>query len=346
MYTPSHCQHERTYGLEQGRSGGQGGSGAGYADCGTARCIHYIRAGGCMKSSREALYAKVWSWTVHYVGGLYNRSDTDHLFLIAGGLSYSLMICMVPFVLVIFFVLGMLLDPSDLERQVDFVVTRAVPYPAYAEVVKSILIDRARELVTYRHVYGIAGAAGLLFTTSGLFSSMRTILNTIYRVDEVRSEVIGKLRDFGMVFVVLCLFLSSVVFLPAIEGIQERLSGSGALSALRLDVFQNILVGAGSSLLIVAIFYLLYAFVPYGRMSRAALLVSAIWAMVLWKLAEQAFGWYIGTFASMDRLYGTYAALVVVFVWIYYASLTFIIGAQIGQLYRERRDVATPSMED
>jgi uncharacterized BrkB/YihY/UPF0761 family membrane protein len=48
------------------------------------------------------------------------------------------------------------------------------------------------------------------------------------------------------------------------------------------------------------------------------------------------FGFYITHFASIERIYGAYVLVVLLAVWIYYSSIIFILGAEIGQLYRER----------
>jgi len=38
----------------------------------------------------------------------------------------------------------------------------------------------------------------------------------------------------------------------------------------------------------------------------------------------------------MTRVYGAYTLLIAVVFWIYYSAVVFIVGAEIGQLYRER----------
>ena len=275
-------------------------------------------------------------WIGYFLRGLYTRAGTDQLFLIAGGLAFSLILCIVPFVLIISYVLGTLLAPADIEYQVNLWVSRALPYPAYADLVRSILIDRARELVEYRHMYGLTGAAGLLFTTSGLFASMRTVLNTVFRVADPHSSIVMKLYDFCLVFLVLVLFLVSVVALPAIEALQAYVSHAATVLSITFSL--------SSMALIAFIFYLLYRFVCSGRIQQRALLASSLAAMVLWELVEQIFGWYLGSIASMERLYGAYTAFFVVCLWIYYVCLAFIMAAQIGQLYRERlTEVVDPS---
>ena len=52
-------------------------------------------------------------------------------------------------------------------------------------------------------------------------------------------------------------------------------------------------------------------------------------------LTEATFGEHVATF---KKIYGAYVAAIVVVFWIYYTAIVFIIGAEIGQLYRERRE--------
>jgi uncharacterized BrkB/YihY/UPF0761 family membrane protein len=47
--------------------------------------------------------------------------------------------------------------------------------------------------------------------------------------------------------------------------------------------------------------------------------------------------------SSVGTLYGTYAFLIGISLWVYYASLAFLIGAEVGWLYKERHE--TPIQE-
>ena len=53
--------------------------------------------------------------------------------------------------------------------------------------------------------------------------------------------------------------------------------------------------------------------------------------------ANKFFGYYITNFATLKNIYGAYVFLIVGIFWIYYPSAIFIIAAEIGQLFRERR---------
>ena len=72
-------------------------------------------------------------------------------------------------------------------------------------------------------------------------------------------------------------------------------------------------------------------------MGKTVPLVSAFWATVLWELARKVFGYYVSNFLSVNKIYGAFILIAVILFWLFYSSCLFIVGAEIGQLYRERR---------
>jgi uncharacterized BrkB/YihY/UPF0761 family membrane protein len=56
---------------------------------------------------------------------------------------------------------------------------------------------------------GYLGGIGLLFCGKWFFSSMRTALNKIYGVRVSINPLFGKLKDFGMILLVVVFFLNS-----------------------------------------------------------------------------------------------------------------------------------------
>ncbi len=273
----------------------------------------------------------------HYVGGLYYRIDEHHVFLLAGGLAFSLFVCIIPFVLIIFAALGIVLEASSLEREITSYIDKFIPYETYASYVKEFITSRLEEFRVYKNVAGYVGVVGLLFAASGLFSSMRTVLNRIYKVDIGKHVIIAKLRDFGMILLVLLFFLISTTSLPVMEIIKDSAYKIEFLNLFQLSFVQNVTFRVISFALVFIVFFTLYYLIPYGKLSKKVTAVSALSATLLWEIAKQAFGFYITNFASLKRFYGTYVLMIVVAFWIYYSSITFILGAEIGQLYRERR---------
>ena len=49
------------------------------------------------------------------------------------------------------------------------------------------------------------------------------------------------------------------------------------------------------------------------------------------------FGWYVTSVADYRSAYGNLTTLVVLFFWIYYASVVFILSGEIAQVYTMRK---------
>ena len=74
-------------------------------------------------------------------------------------------------------------------------------------------------------------------------------------------------------------------------------------------------------------------------MNKKVTFVGAFWATVLWELARFVFGYYIQAFLQSNRFYEAFLLIIVLLFWLFYASILFIIGAEISQLYRERLEL-------
>ncbi|MFO7446523.1 MAG: YihY/virulence factor BrkB family protein [Ignavibacteriaceae bacterium] len=288
-------------------------------------------------SARITSWDKIKDFSVHYFGGLYTRIDEHHVFLLGGGLAFSLFVCIVPFVLIIFSVLGSLLDSTDMQYQITNLIDAIIPYYQYSEFVKKIIFSRINEVIEYKTIAGIVGALGLLFAASGLFSSMRTILNTVFGLETDIHFLLGKLKDFALILMVILIFFVTTIFMPLIDVFRNAAYQFDSLAIFRSAIFEHILFSTLSFFLIFFLFVILYFTVPVKKIPKRATIISALWAALLWEAAKQAFGYYIYNFGTLGRIYGAYALIVVVAFWIYYSSVVFIIGAVIGKLYSERR---------
>lgn len=281
-------------------------------------------------------YYRIKQFLNHYFGGLYKRADEHHIFLLGGALAFSLFVCMIPLVLIIFFTLGIILEASSLREQINFFIDRIIPYSEHASFIKRIIFSRANEIVRFKGLAGVFGALGLLIASSGLFSTMRTSLNTIFKSRVRKHALVEKLKDFAIVLLVVAFFLLSTTILPILEIMKDSAYKIEFLRFFRLSAIENYFFSIFSFLTIFLLFFALYSFLPYEKLKKKVVAVSALWGTILWEIAKQAFGYYITNFSSLGRIYGAYALIIVVAFWIYYSSLVFLLGAEIGQLYYER----------
>ncbi|MGE5806702.1 MAG: YihY/virulence factor BrkB family protein [Ignavibacteria bacterium] len=283
------------------------------------------------------LYRKSINFIKHYFGGLYYRIDEHHVFLFSGGLAFSLFVCIVPFILIIFAVAGTILDSTEMQFQISRFIDTIIPYSQYAEYVKDIIFARINEVIEYKNIAGLIGGFGLLFAASGLFSSMRTILNKIFGLKFEEPFLIGKLKDFALVLMVILIFFFSIILMPALDVFLRIASRFENLKFFGSTILEQIIVSSLSLILLFILFSILYFVVPKIKIGKKTVFMGAFCASLLCEGAKQLFGYYIYNFGTLGKIYGTYALIVVVVFWIYYASIVFIIGAEIGKLYSERK---------
>jgi membrane protein len=291
------------------------------------------------KIKRYFSWRKTKAFFGYYVGGLYGRLDKNHSFLQAGGLAFSIIVCIVPFVLIIFSVLGFILENPEIHEEINNSLSRIIPYPDAANWIKQVVFARAQEFKVNKGITGLLGIFGLLFASSRLFASMRTILNISYRArlkGSFFSGILAKLRDFGMVFLVLFYFLLATTIIPGLSALVDIAKKTGILQFLHMAFLGDLIVMGISYIIIAFAFFIIYYFVPQAHLPLKTIIVSALWGALFWWLAEYLFGIYITNFLSLKRIYGAYVFIIISILWIYYTSIVFILGAEIGELYRER----------
>ncbi len=281
-------------------------------------------------------YRKAVEFFRYYVIGLYHRIDEHHIFLSGGGVAFSLLLSIIPILLLAFAILGNIINPVTLHNQISNLIDTIIPYPEYAAYTKKVILTRLPEVIEYKTLAAYLGAIGLFFTSTWLFSSMRTILNKVYKVEKTRSVWVGLLRDFGMVILLIFLILLSTFIFPIANVLLNSAKEIELLKMFIVTDFINSLFSVASVIVIFTLFFLFYMLIPYEKINRKALLVSAFWATLLWELARKIFEFYIAHFLSSNKLYGAFVLIIVVLFWIFYSSCLFIVGAEIGQLYREK----------
>ena len=281
-------------------------------------------------------WQKIGAFLKHYFGGLYNRTDQHHLFLFSGGLAFSLFTCIIPLILIVFWILGNFLSSEEMELQIINFINTVIPYSEYAEFVKQIIFSRVEEVIELKNVAGLLGFVGLFFAASGFFSSMRTVLNKINGTDIEVNIFLGKLRDFLVILVAILLFFTSILALPLLELFKSIAESTPYLQFFNHPVFQQLFTVLASLFIMLVLMYLFYSFIPTSKIKHRSALVGALWASIFWVGMKMLFGYYLANFQTWGKIYGTYALVIVIAFWIYYTAAVFIIGAEIGKLFDER----------
>src|ERR1039457_5086138 len=207
-------------------------------------------------------------FVTHYFGGLYTRIDDHHVFLNASGLAFELFLCIIPFMLIIFAVLGSILASNNIQYQINLLIDTIIPYEEYSEFVKKIIFTRINEVIECKHIAGIIGGFGLFFAASGLFSSMRTILNQVFGITKNVNLILGKLRDFAVVVMVILIFFLATICAPILDVLAHSAGQFKELAFFKAPIFQHFFLSILSFSIIFIVFSVLYITVPLKKLKN------------------------------------------------------------------------------
>jgi membrane protein len=112
---------------------------------------------------------------------------------------------------------------------------------------------------------------------------------------------------------------------------QERSIIVGKLFDIEITVVSTILFVAYTALNA----YL--RLLPNRKIRWQYALLAAIVTSALFELAKALFTSYVGHFNPGSLYTGTLTAIVVIVFWVYYASVIFILGGEVGRVYELRR---------
>lgn len=279
---------------------------------------------------------KIYKTLYFYINSLLDKFDNDHIWIMSSGISFNILICVIPFTLILLTILGYYLDSETVQQRLISYLNSMVPLPGqYKDRFIFELTDRTKELTSNAFITGAIGLGGLFWTVSGLFSTMREVLRRIYRIDTELNYFIGKLRDFALVILSVILFILSMAITSSVQIFEEYSQGLfGEL--ITLTLFEKIIPMLIGFIISFCLFYVLYALVPHGKINRRVVLFSSFISALFFEALKYLFSVYILKIANYGKIYGTYATIVISIFYIYYLSVIFVVGAELGEIYYQK----------
>jgi membrane protein len=140
----------------------------------------------------------------------------------------------------------------------------------------------------------------------------------------------------GLVGVLLASTVMVTSVLVQLRDIASRLSPRQIERYLLLvsvgSAFWQVLFAALSYLITVALFVIVYRFMPRAQVTLKDTLPGAFLGGLLWELAKYIFAWSLSYF-HYDQIYGSVGAVVAVLTWSYVSSLILLFGAQLTAVF-------------
>jgi membrane protein len=259
-----------------------------------------------------------------------------NLFLVAGGVTYAVLLALFPGLAALVSLYGLVLDPAQIEKQVAS-LNGVLP-----EQAQQMLSEELHSLVTTSNgALGLSAALGLLlalWSASRGMSGLISALNIAYEENEKRSFFKLNLIAVGLTIGLVIAGIVVVALVAVLPAAVQFLPLGNLGKWLLLILEWPLLVGF--VLLGLAV---MYRYAP-SRDTPQWKWVSpgAGAAVTLWVVASIGFTVYVAHFNSYSKTYGSLGGVIILLTWLYISSFVILLGAAINaQSERQTRKDST-----
>src|SRR3954452_3678211 len=266
----------------------------------------------------------------------FSEFSEDNVLRLSAALAYYSIFSLGPLLIIIVGVAGIVLGQSGAEsvrHQIQDAL-QSLLGPQSAKVVESMMSNQTKSggIVTT-----VVGVVTLLLGASGVFGQLQDALNTIWGVKAKPGIGIwGFLRhrflSFGMVLGIGFLLLISMVLTTALSAIMKNMGGLLPMSEAVAHTV-NFVVSFG---VIPLLFAIMFKFLPDVKVRWSDVWAGAVLTSLLFTIGKFLLGLYLGR-ASTTSSYGAAGSVVLILLWVYYASIIIFLGAEFTQVYAKAR---------
>jgi membrane protein len=171
----------------------------------------------------------------------------------------------------------------------------------------------------------VVSFALLIFSSSGIFQPLELALNRAWGFKER-----GIIKQY-LVYLLLTIFCAIIMLFPIVLGsIYDFILINLFNSSLEVRVFVFKIIGPIISLpFIVLLFFVIYYFVPNGKVAVNQVFFTSVAMALLWLMATIIFRFAMPLF-DFKQSYNSLASLMALITWIFISSFILILGANLS----------------
>ena len=252
------------------------------------------------------------------------------LFL-ASALAFDILLYCIPLVLLMLSAVGYVFAVSD-----HAIVSAQQALQQLLPGSDQTVSDNLNFIVAKRGQFGLWGFVLFLILSTATFGTVRMVLNIVLEVKQPRSFLKGKLVDFLMLMSASGLFIITVgisSLIAVVRGVGKRIPLLGSLIEPGWAMISAVL----GFLFTMSLFYVFYRFCPARGLKSTALWSACLTGAILFEVSKWGFAWYISFVRTYVLFYGTLSGFLFFLVWVYYASVVFILSSVVGWVIENQR---------
>ena len=258
-----------------------------------------------------------WRTTAHM---LRERFREDRLGVTASSLTFTTLLALVPFFTVALAAFTAFPIFGKMEKMLQrWLIDSLVP-----DSISRPVLGYLTQFSAKASGLGVAGFSVLMVTALALILTIDRTLNTIWRVRRLRPLGQRVLIYWAAITLGPLVLAASLALTASIAGAASRGLGAALPGGARLllDAIEFVLLAAGVAAM--------YRYVPNTQVHWRDAWAGSLFVSLGMELAKKGLGLYLASVPTYSVIYGTFATLPILLLWIYVAWVIVLLGAVIA----------------
>jgi membrane protein len=275
--------------------------------------------------------------TTFFIKGIYEGYLTSR----ASAISFNFFLAVFPSLIFIFTIIPFIPIEHFQQTLLDL-IDDLVPQSAY-ETIK----DTVEDVVTRPHggLLSVGFILTLYFATNGIHSLMEAFNNT-YHTIETRTWIRQRLISTLLVIINSFLLIISIGLITFGTSLLSLILPGSILSS---SIYLTTIIVSKWIIILITLFFaisFIYYLAPAKRRHFRFISAGSTLATILIIVTTLGFNFYVDNFSRYNVLYGSIGTLMIVLLWIYFNSISLLIGfelnASIYNATKEKNKVPFP----
>ena len=250
--------------------------------------------------------------------------STDHIFLVAAGVTFYAIVALFPGIGAIVSIYGLFADPGTIAGHLD-TLSGVAPGGAF-DVIRGQLTHLAHQNgATLGLGFAISLLIAFWFSNSGM-TGLFDALNIVYEEKERRGWLKYYATTLMFTIGAIVLILVAIAIIVAIPVVLNFIPNASVTAILLSLVRWPVLFAlAGGALAAV------YRYGPCRTSPQWRwILWSATLAALVWLGVSALFSWYVANFGNYNKTYGSLGAIVGFMTWMWLSMVVVLVGAKLN----------------
>lgn len=255
---------------------------------------------------------------------VWHEMKVDHVQIVSAGVAFYFFLSIFPTIVAAISIYSLVLEPSQIEAQISR-LDLILPEKAFGMINDFLrpVIEQSRKEIGWGLIVSVLISIWSANKgTNALFQG----INIAY--DEIETRNIFKKNLITLLFTLCGLVLGLislliVIFFPLLIdkfGLPQQLEKI-------LTWFRWVILG----LILISSLSMVYKIAPHRRSPRFRWVSwGALLGTSLWLAGSMLFSWYVSNFGSYDDLYGSFAAVAILMLWLFLTAFIVLMGAEIN----------------